>query len=198
MMIFWRTGLAILAVPKTGSETLQDALWPHADIGIRSPPTLRHMNRSTFGRHWAAGLPETAQGQLETLAVVREPVDWLASWYRYRTRGDVAGTSVSTRGVSFAQFVEAWLRDRPPDYARVGRQSRFCAGPDGRPAVDHVFAYERPATLHSFLKARLGIAVAPARRNVSPRADTPLPDALRQRLYNEAGAEFALHARARR
>jgi len=198
MMIFWRAGLVLLAVPKTGSEALQQVLWPHADIGIRFPPTLRHMNRAAFEGRVAPAVSHEDRAPLRTVAVVRDPIDWLASWYRYRTREDVAGTSVSTRGIPFAAFVEAWLEDAPPDFARVGRQSRFCAGPDGGPAIDHLFAYEAPGTLHRFLESRLGVPVAPPRVNVSPHADTALPEALRARLRDAAPAEFALHAAAMR
>ena len=198
MMIFWRAGLVILAMPKTGSEALQAALWPHADIGIRVPPTLRHMNRAMFDSRFAPTLPPEDRARLRTVAVVREPVDWLGSWYRYRTREDVAGTPVSTRGLSFAAFVEAWLEDAPPEFARIGRQSRFCAGPDGAPAIDHLFAYEAPGRFHRFLQDRLGVTVSPPRLNVSPPADTALPEALHARLRDEAGAEFALHASALR
>ena len=197
MMVFWKARLVILAVPKTGSEALEAALAPHADMAIRFPPFYRHMPLAWYESGFRTLLrPEDAAG-LETLAVVREPVDWLGSWYRYRRRADLDGSPRSTRGLGFDAFVDAWLRPQPPPFADVGRQSRFCAGRAGSAGVDHLFAYEAPGPLHAFLEARTGLAVAPERRNVSPEADTALPAPLAARLRHEAAAEFALHARAR-
>ncbi len=198
MLVFWNAGLVILANPKTGSEALQDALWPHADSGTRFPPFYRHMNRAWFEKSWTKILTPEDKGRFQTFAVVREPVDWLSSWYRYRQRDDIAGQPASTRGVSFADFVESWLSDTPLPCARVGRQSRFCADKDGAIAVDHIYAYEAPRAIRSFLEDRLGQRVEMARRNVSPDMETDLPDAVRRRLQTEAAAEFELHAIATR
>lgn len=198
MLVFWNAGLVILANPKTGSEALQEALWPHADSGTRFPPFYRHMNRAWFEKSWAKILTPEDRARFQTFAVVREPVDWLSSWYRYRQRQDIAGRPASTREVSFAEFVESWLSDAPAPFASVGRQSRFCADKDGTTAVDHIYAYEAPHTMRAFLESRLGQRIEMARRNVSPAADTILPEPLRRRLESEAAAEFELHAAATR
>jgi hypothetical protein len=198
MMVFWKARLVILAVPKTGSEALEAALAARADMAIRFPPFYRHMNVAWYEKSLKKLFLPEDKARLETLAVVREPVDWLGSWYRYRARADLDGTERSTRALGFADFVEGWLAEPPPPFANVGRQSRFCARADGSLGIDHLFAYEAPETLHAFLEARTGLAVRTERVNVSPLRDTTLPEALRDRLRRQATAEFELHARARR
>ena len=198
MMVFWKARLVILAVPKTGSEALEAALAPRADMAIRFPPFYRHMNVAWYEKSLRKLFRPEDKARLEVLAVVREPVDWLGSWYRYRTRPDLDGTERSTAGMSFAAFVEGWLAQPPPPVAHVGRQSRFCARDDGSLGVDHLFAYEAPEALRAFLAERIGVQVQTERVNVSPPGDTALPASMRDRLRREAAAEFALHARARR
>ena len=196
MMVFWKARLVVLAVPKTGSEALEAALAPHADMAIRFPPFYRHMTLAWYERSVKQiFLPEHKE-RLETLAVIREPIDWLGSWYRYRARADIAGTERSTRGKSFDDFCAGWLAAKPPPFANVGRQSRFCSRDDGTLGIDHLFAYEAPDALHRFLKDRIGVAVAPDRINVSPPGDTALHPALAARIRSDASAEFDLHARA--
>ncbi|MEM9248651.1 MAG: gamma-glutamyl kinase, partial [Pseudomonadota bacterium] len=186
MLVFWKAGLVVLATPKTGSEALQEALWPHADMGIRFPPYYRHMTRAWFDKGWARILTREDRSRLQTFAIVREPISWLASWYRYRLRDDIDGQATSTKGIGFATFVESWLSDAPEPFAQVGRQSRFCAGADGVPAVDHLFAYEAPTAIRIFLETRLDIPVRTTLRNVSPNAPIALSDALEARLRVEA------------
>ena len=43
--------------------------------------------------------------------MIREPVSWLSSWYRYRLREEIAGRPNSTRGRSFDEFVAEWLEE---------------------------------------------------------------------------------------
>jgi hypothetical protein len=107
---------------------------------------------------------------------MREPLDWLGSWYRYRQRDDVAAPGNSTMGRSFDEFVRAYCSDTPPDFAAVGSQSRFLAEKRGR-GVDHLFAYEKIDRFVTFLEARLKIEITLPRLNVSPKGDLRLsPD----------------------
>ncbi|MFT7107526.1 MAG: hypothetical protein ACJAVT_002050 [Yoonia sp.] len=38
------------------------------------------------------------------MAIVRNPIDWLGSWYCYRTREDLIGHENCTRDISFNDF----------------------------------------------------------------------------------------------
>ena len=96
--------------------------------------------------------------------------------------------------MDFAQFVTGWLSDPEPEYARVGRQSRFVSNAQGKVIVDHLFRYEDLPQAVDFLEARLGVRLALGRHNPSPKADLTLPPALAARLQQEAAADFALWA----
>ena len=145
MLVSISRRLAYLAMPKTGTQSLERVLTPLCDIRYGGLPRVKHMTLQTFERFVRPYLEALGAGDTETLCVIREPVDWLGSWYRYRGRAALDGHPNSTRDVSFAEFVEAYLRRPTPPFARVGRISRFVAGASGGPGVTHMFRYENLA-----------------------------------------------------
>jgi hypothetical protein len=192
LLLFWRAKLVFLAVPKTGTTALEAALLAHADAAILNPPEKKHLTARRWHKQLAPYFENRGARPLETMAIIREPRDWLGSWYRYRARPEIAGTPSSTAGMEFAQFVEGWLSDPEPDYARVGRQSRFVSHGVSGCIVDHLFRYEEMGRAVDFLQARLGVRLDLGQHNVSPKADLALPPDLEARLLREAAADFAL------
>ncbi len=192
MLVFWKQKLVLLAVPKTGTTALEAALLAHADTAILNPPAMKHTPLRRYRTQLAPYFEDRGARPMEVMAVIREPIDWLGSWYRYRSRDAVAGRPVSTQGLSFDQFVEGWLSDPEPEFARVGRQSRFVTGPDGQMGIDHLFAYEKLDKAVDFLEQRLGVSLQMQTRNASPPRQLDLSPALETRLRREAAADFAL------
>jgi hypothetical protein len=124
---------------------------------------------------------------------MREPIDWLGSWYRFRQRDDVADPAASTRGMSFDDFANAYCERPQPGFANVGAQARFLT-PEGREPVDQIFSYERIETFVAFLEDRLGCEIHLPRVNVSPVADMALRPETRERLSQAMARDLALHA----
>ena len=195
MLLFWKAKLVLLAVPKTGTTALEAALLAHADTAILNPPEKKHLTARRWRNQLAPFFENRGARQIETMAIIREPRDWLGSWYRYRARPEISGSASSTAGMDFAQFVTGWLSDPEPEYARVGGQSRFVANAEGKIIVDHLFRYEDLGQAVDFLQQRLGVTLDLGRRNISPQADLSLPPALEARLQREAAADFDLWAR---
>ena len=192
MLLFWKAKLVVLAVPKTGTTALEEALLPHADAAILNPPEKKHVTARRWRAQLAPFFENKGARRLETMAVIREPVDWLKSWHRYRARPEIAGSPASTAGMDFDRFVEGWLSDPEPEFARVGRQSRFVSDAAGAVIVDHLFRYEALDEAVAFLKQRLNQPLDLPRRNVSPPADVSLSPGLEKRLRREAAVDFAL------
>lgn len=192
MLVFWKARLVVLAVPKTGTTALEQALLPYADAAILNPPAQKHCNLRRYRNQLQAFFEQRGSHQLDLMAVVREPVSWLSSWYRYRAREEIRGTPNSTADLSFDDFVEAWLTDNPPEFARVGRQSRFVADEHGQCGIDHLFRHDRLDQAVGFLEDRIGISLELQRSNVSPALDVGLSDPMAARLRAEAPEDFAL------
>jgi hypothetical protein len=193
MLVFYKDRLVILSVPKTGTTALQSALGDRADMVISGPPELKHAPLYRYDRFIRPMYEKVCDTTLDTLAVIREPVSWLGSWYRYRQRPFLDGKANSTANVTFDEFVDAYARGTQPGFATVGSQARFVAPrPQGAP-VTHLFRYEDPETLFDFLESRIGIRPAPRRENVSPGRDLDLSDRTRDKLRRKCPEEFALY-----
>ncbi len=199
MLVLRKAKLVFLANPKTATQSLRAMLAPYAKA---TPDETgdKHINAQIYGRKWARRVAARIGAEPETFAVMREPLDHLGSWYRYRQRDALRGHENSTHGLGFAAFVEARLSDDPPPFARIGRQDRFLGFLDSGPPVTHIFDYAQLNLLIRFLSDRLGVAMRLPHRNASPGAAPQalaLPDDLAARLRALHAAEFALYDRVR-
>jgi hypothetical protein len=195
MLVFATADLVLFAVPKTGSTAYHLALRSKADIALAGRASIKHLTVRKYERHFAPYLAQAHGLTPERVAVIRDPLEYLRSWYRYRQRPDGPADSKRIRDMGFDEFVLAALEPKPPAFAKIGTQRAFVSGRGGEIAVDHLFAYERPLVFRDFLSARLGFAVKTAQKNVSPPADTAISAAVEARLRQVQAAEFDLHGR---
>ncbi|MCA0272484.1 MAG: hypothetical protein LCH69_10525 [Proteobacteria bacterium] len=193
MLVFWKERLVYLATPKTGSTAIEAALGPLASVAIQRPPVLKHTSVRRYWQSFAPFLENAAGEGFTVVAMMREPVDWLGSWYRYRQRDGMRKPENSTRGLSFDDFVEAYLSKQRPPYADVGRQGAFLA-PEGARGADRIFCYERIGGLVDFLEDRLDCEIVLPRLNVSPPGAVALSPDTEARLRERLAEDFALHA----
>lgn len=193
MLVFWKERLVYLATPKTGSTAIEAALGPLASVAIQRPPELKHTNVRRYWQSFAPFIENAAGEGFTVVAMMREPVDWLGSWYRYRQRDGMRRPENSTRGLSFDEFVDAYLAPKRPPYADVGRQGAFLAPHDTRGA-DRIFCYERIDGFVDFLEDRLDCEIILPRLNVSPPGTVALEPATEARLRAALADDFALHA----
>lgn len=193
MLVFWNERLVLLAVPKTGTTALAEALTPLAAISIQTPPELKHTPVKRFRRFLGPYLEQVAKEPFTVIGVMREPRDWLGSWYRYRQRSGIPDKRRSTAGISFDDFVRAHCSISPPAFANVGSQAGFLQ-PDGVKGVDLLFRHDKIHDLVQFLEMRLDRQIALPVSNVSPMAPTPLSPATEALLRQFAARDFAVYA----
>jgi len=171
----------------------QMALRRHADIVFAKQ--RKHMPARRFHHKVRPWVRDTFGVQAQAVAVMRDPVDHLRSWYRYRRRAELDGTELSTAQCSFDDFVRQTLSDTPAPYADLGTQLRFLTGGDGALLVTHLFAWERPQLFQDFFEDRLETPLEFKRKNVSPDADAVLSPALEGELRDARRREFDLYER---
>ena len=193
MLVFWEQRLAFLATPKTGSTAIAAALEPLAALSIQRPPILKHTNAHRFRRFLGPYLEAASAGDWTVIALMREPRDWLGSWYRFRQREDQLDPEKSTKNISFDDFVRAWCQKERPDFADIGSQARFLRGKNGQ-GVDRLFRYEDIDTFVHFLEERLNCEITLPRLNVSPPGSTALAPDTEALLRDFAAEDFALYA----
>lgn len=192
MLVFSKARLVLLSVPKTGSTAYETALAPQAAIAVSAPPELKHAPVFRYNRFFRPMIERFFDGPFDIVAVMREPRDWLGSWYRYRQRPELAGHANSTQGLSFDDFVSTYCTGEPPAYARVGSQAKFLEPQRNGAQVTHLFRYEDQPGLRSFLAARLGVAVDPAPLNRSPALPLSLSPRIETRLRRKYAEDFTL------
>ncbi len=193
MLVFWDQRLAFLATPKTGSTAIEAALGSLASVTVTRPPLLKHTSVQRFHRFIGPYLEVSSGQAFSVAALMRDPLDWLGSWYRYRSREDVTDAAKSTAGIGFDAFVRAYCQEDPPEFAAVGSQSRFLAPKKDR-GVDHLFRYEAIDGFVAFLEDRLGCEIVLPRLNVSPSSDMELKGSTMDLLRDFCAQDFALYA----
>lgn len=198
MLVFWKENLVLLAVPKTGSTALEGALAPRASLVLRDPPEIKHAPCYRYKRFLKPLFKQVGGQNPELMAIVRNPIDWLGSWYRYRTRDDLIGHPNSTRDISFDDFVLEYCKGAPAPLANVGSQARFLTINDGEIGAEHLFQYEQWDKVIGYLEERLGLTITLKQKNVSPRMDLALSAEVEAKLREKRAAEFAVWKLGRR
>lgn len=195
MLVFWDQRLAFLATPKTGSTAIEAALGSLASLTVQRPPVLKHTTVHRYHRFVGPYLAAASGHEFTVCAMIREPRDWLGSWFRFRSRDDVSEPQKSTEGKSFDEFVQGWCSNPQPEFAAVGSQSRFLKQRQGK-GIDHLFRYDRIESFVLFLEERLGCEIVLPYLNVSPKADLTLAAATEKLLAETAFDDFALYQSA--
>jgi hypothetical protein len=191
MLVFWDERLAFLATPKTGSTAIAAALESLAAVSIQRPPLLKHTTVHRYRRFVGPYLEAASKDSFTLVALMREPRDWLGSWYRFRQR-EGTEPAKSTAGISFDDFVRAWCADPCPEFADVGSQGRFLRPRQGV-GVDRLFRYDEIDQFVDFLEDRLGCEIILPRLNVSPTGATDLTAATLALLRKVAAEDYAMY-----
>tara|TARA_R110002124_G_scaffold174147_1_gene341739 strand:+ start:572 stop:1171 length:600 start_codon:yes stop_codon:yes gene_type:complete len=193
MLVFFKERLAFLSVPKTGTTAYHTALSGRADMVISDPPLLKHAPVYRYNRFIRPMFLNVCQAEMELMAVMRDPVSWLGSWYRYRQRPFMADKPNNTLGISFDDFVLAYMKGKRPGFAEVGSQLKFLERQPNGTGITHLFRYEDQPRLQAFLEDRLDVKLVLARENVSPEIEITLSRDVEERFRKKFAEEFALY-----
>ncbi|MEH6832212.1 gamma-glutamyl kinase [Sulfitobacter sp.] len=193
MLVFFKERLAFLSMPKTGTTAYQTALAPRADLVINDPPLLKHAPVYRYNRFIRPMFLNVCDAEMELMAVMREPVSWLSSWYRFRQRPFMKDKPNSTHGISFDDFVLAYMKGKRPGFAEVGNQLKFLERQPNGTGITHLFAYEDQSRLQSFLEDRLQVNLNLEQENVSPVVDVTLSADVEDRFRRKFSEDFALY-----
>ena len=162
--------LVYVAVPKTGGTSTAHALRAFADPGsVYDTNDVAAMHRpASYAKRMFPGA--------DVVCVMREPIGWMFSKYRYLSGAAFPWDSVyTTRHQSFSRFVIRYLRGEKPWPEPFKTQAEYASG------AHMIFQYEQMHRFTGFLSLRLGSKIQMPRLNVSPAKDFDLsPDILGQ------------------
>ncbi len=200
MLAYPRRGFVFLAMPKCGSSAVESAIGRHAGVAFTGGG-LKHICMTDFERLVVPLLEHGGFGpkSYEVVCLFREPVDWVYSWWRYRSRPDLAEHRSARRenftgNVSFEEFAEAYVHRATP-YARVDgvSQSAFVRSTSGLVGVDRIFRYEQMDAFVAYLEDKLQRKVRLDRINVSPERPVQLSQGAYDRLVTHLEPEYAIY-----
>jgi hypothetical protein len=192
MMSFAHRGFVFLATTKTGSSAIHRGFRRYSSIEVRSPPNMKHLTARRFEKVWVPVLEQHGckRETYELVAIIRDPVDWVGSWWRYRSRPSLRGTDNWTGEMTFDEFAERVITGE----VSLGRQSRFVTDPAGNLVVERLYRYEHLGDAAQWMAARLGVEAPELKQvNRSPKRDVGLADSVRGRLETHFGLEMTLH-----
>ena len=192
-------GFVFLATTKTGSTSIESAFCPHSQIVLQSPPSFKHTTYAGFQRFLqpylaSGGFPRESY---EVVCAFREPIDWLSSWWRYRSREQLANPINPrhrnyTGDVSFDEFARAYM-EGSEQFAKVGRPSRFLRPRPGEAEVDRIFRYERLDLLVDYLCEKVGDEVEVGSANASPERSYVLSEDCETELREFFAPEYRIY-----
>jgi hypothetical protein len=192
MLAFPDKNLVYLAIPKTASTSIEALLAHAGDQNLSQDAFPKHITARQFFTKWSK--LHAPQGfPLEAFAVIRDPVDRLGSWYRYRQRPALRGSPKSTENMTFESFVNAYIREDRPAFADIGNQFRFCTNAQGDMLVRFLFSFEDLSWLETFVQNRFGITEHIGHLNSSQKVPLDLSQRTRARLEQVNAAEFELY-----
>ena len=199
MLLAPRHGFVFLAIPKTGTSAIETAFRPYAQIAPQGIPAIKHTRYAEFQRFLqpflaAKGFPRESY---EVVCVFREPIDWLSSLWRYRSREKLADPSSPkhhnfTGGVSFEQFARAYMEDGNQGM----RQSKYVRARRGQAEVDRIFRYDRLDLLVDFMCKKIGENVGVEIKNISPERSFSLSEECERELQEFLRLEYRIYRRA--
>ena len=184
----------LLSVPKTATTAYESALRDRADIVISDPPLLKHAPVYRYNRFLRPMFKQVCDVELELMAVMRDPIDWLSSWYRYRQRPFMQGKDNATHGLSFDEFVQGYMKGQKPGFANVGSQAKFLETQPNGCGVTHLFRYEDQGKVQNFLQDRLSHEFSLKRENTSPEMSVHLSPNVEEKLRRKCAVEFERYA----
>lgn len=196
MLAMAHAGLVFLSMTKSGSTAVEGHFASQAQMVVRKPPPMKHMKARTFEKHIAPvlrsyGFPRESY---ELMCIVRDPVDWAASWWRYRSRPAAKDKPVYTGDMSFDEFADRVITGR----VRLGGAANFVSDDAGNVIVDRMYRYENLEQAAAWMAERLGIDPPTLKRaNISPARPLEVSPRTRARLEEHFAADLEIYRSAR-
>ncbi|MFA3920784.1 hypothetical protein [Ruegeria hyattellae] len=183
------------ASTKTASTSLEQVLKPHADIFRSGSAQRKHIGLPEIFPTYDFLFSQPGYGpdSFFKFGVMRDPFDWINSWYRYRLGNKVE--SPLPEGMSFADFwaLKDWNILRGD--GRKHLQRDMFLGSDGQLMADVIIPYDRLDDMFRDICAELEMPAGLPRANVSRIRETQsLPDGLEEEIRAFYADDYKLYA----
>ncbi len=138
MLIGVKKRFIFIANSKTASTSIEDVLAPYAEINRVGSAKRKHISWKVARKEYnfLFNVPDYNPKSFFKFGVVREPVEWVISWYNYRQKNQKSPSSLS-KDMTFEQF---WDSD---DWVKRKSQKANFSSNDGICRFDLIIPHER-------------------------------------------------------
>lgn len=192
MLIGVRKRFVFIANSKTASTSIEALLVRHAEINRVGSPERKHIVwRDALKEYgFLFTQPQFVPHKFFKFGVIREPVDWVRSWYNYR----LANPRVEDPLPADETFEHYWKERQ--DWVKKISQSNMFTNAKGQCAMDLLIPLgDLPEAMAAILQ-RLGLQPAPLpRQNKSPGslARQDIPEDLAREIQSHYAEDVALY-----
>lgn len=199
MRISFRHKYIMFDIPKSASTSVNFALRTISECILDGNGGVKHIQvtdyeqflEPLFQRRYGPGIDD-----FERIAVVREPVDMLRSYFKYLRRPGVENPGHvdhhrNTIDVDFADFL---VNACTVGVKGLARPSGFVADRNGQIGIDALFSFARLDALSAHLSQRSGTQIDIPFQNVSPESRlSDLGADVLDMVRDTFAADFALY-----
>ncbi|WOI58360.1 hypothetical protein [Palleronia sp. LCG004] len=193
MLLSFERRFLFVANTKTASTSIETVLRPHATIVRAETPRRKHVGLSVALEEYRGDFARAgvSPGGVLKFGVMRDPIDWITSWYRYR-RGNAVESPLPA-DMDFAAF---WTRAdwniKSPKGVPYLQRRLFCEGETT--LADVIIPYPRLSETFARICKGLGIAVGdlPQENRSRLRETEGLSPELREEMRDFYAADYAL------
>ena len=172
MLIFVNQGLIVYAMPKTGTTSIDRAIGRNASIKLSGTGDngLKHINSKKFIKWRRTLRKEFPKQTFISCCVMREPLDRLNSWYRYRSREEIKNKENYVGNLTFDEYLNKICDDNERKSSRynLNSQSRFIISKK-KVGIDRIFPYLKINEFTDFISLKLNKKIKLPRKNISPK-----------------------------
>jgi hypothetical protein len=200
MLISLAHKFVFIATPKCASTAIEEMLRPYGSLAFTGTSTIKHTTLRDYQRFIK---PFLAKNQInvdsfEIYALFREPCSWIRSWWRYRSRPELADPRhprhpYYTGGIPLEKFVDEYLKSEPAIFARFGIQAQWVLRRKGDSDRLRLFRYEEIDKFLQHLGERVGRRLSLEKMNQSPVNGEGMPIALIERLRSVKPIDFQIY-----
>ena len=194
MLIGVKKRFVFIANSKTASTSIESTLVTHAEIQRGGYSQRKHiyLRNALIEYDFLFGRKGFGIDRFFTFGVMRDPVDWITSWYRYR-KGNKVESPLPPK-MSLAEFwaLNDWNRSFPDGTPRLQRS--FFTDANDNPIVDYIIPYEALDSHFAVICRALKVNAPLREENVSALKEAEVPPALAEEMRAFYANDYALRA----
>lgn len=181
MLISTKKKFVFLSNYKCASTSIESVLKEHCEL-ILTGPKFKHLPIDKFNKYIKPLLETMGFYDFETYCIVRDPIDYVFSWYRYRQRDELKKVkSIRYTGdVTFDQFVKEVCSEDSAPYSILGdppeNQHLFVGYKNGKFKVDNVYTLDNIKLFSKDMYDKFDIDIDIPNKNVSSKREFDLSD----------------------